>query len=81
MKGSHLNFQHEPVDIAIYYSDGKYPGFYHQRLFDEYLTPVCSPDYYQQLFGQGPLEYGWEILFKENDFYTQYGISGIYSIR
>ena len=68
MKGSHLNFQHEPVDIAIYYSDGKYPGFYHQRLFDEYLTPVCSPDYYQQLFGQGPLEYGWEILFKKTTF-------------
>ena len=68
MKGSPLNFQHEPVDIAIYYSDGKHPGFYHQRLFDEYLTPVCSPDYYQKLFGKSPLSHGWDELFKKATF-------------
>jgi LysR family D-serine deaminase transcriptional activator len=68
VKGSPLNFQHEPVDIAIYYSDGKHPNFYHQRLFDEYLTPVCSPDYYHKLFGGEPLSCGWEELFKKAIF-------------
>jgi len=68
MKGSPLNFQHEPVDIAIYYSDGKQSGFYNQRLFDEYLTPVCSPNYYRQLFGEGHLGYGWEERFKDATF-------------
>lgn len=46
VKASRLDFQHEPVDIAIYYSDSEHPGFYHQRLFDEVLVPVCSPDYF-----------------------------------
>lgn len=46
VKASRLDFQHEPVDIAIYYSDSDHPGFYHQRLFDEMLVPVCSPDYF-----------------------------------
>jgi LysR family D-serine deaminase transcriptional activator len=68
MKGSPLNFQHEPVDIAIYYSDGKHSNFYHQRLFDEYLTPVCSPEYYRQLFGEASLAPGWEDLFNKATF-------------
>jgi len=50
VKASRLDFQHEPVDLAIYYSDGNHPELYSQRLFDEYLTPVCSPTYYQQHF-------------------------------
>ncbi len=47
VKASRLDFQHEPVDIAIYYSDSEHPGFYHQRLFDEQLVPVCSPEYFK----------------------------------
>ncbi|MGF1873393.1 LysR substrate-binding domain-containing protein [Photobacterium indicum] len=50
VKASRLDFQHEPVDIAIYYSDSEHPGFYHQRLFDEMLVPVCSPDYFNAHF-------------------------------
>lgn len=68
MKGSPLNFQQEPVDIAIYYSDGKYPGYFHQRLFDEYLTPVCSPDYFRQIFAAATLPDGWERLFSTATF-------------
>lgn len=68
MKGSPLNFQHEPVDIAIYYSDGKHPNFYHQRLLDEYLTPVCSPEYFRQLFGSDTLPLNWEAKFQKAIF-------------
>ncbi|MDF2152251.1 LysR substrate-binding domain-containing protein [Vibrio sp. CAU 1672] len=46
VKASRLDFQHEPVDIAIYYSGSEHPGFYHRRLFNEVLMPVCSPDYF-----------------------------------
>lgn len=49
VKASKLDFQHEPVDLAVYYSDGEHPGFYQVRLFDEWLTPVMSPDYAARL--------------------------------
>ncbi|MFM2483308.1 LysR substrate-binding domain-containing protein [Celerinatantimonas sp. YJH-8] len=68
MKGSPLNFQQEPVDIAIYYSDGRHPNFVHQRLFDEALTPVCSPDYFRKLFGSDTLPKHWESQFREATF-------------
>ena len=51
VKASRLDFQHEPVDLAIYYSEGNHPEFYSFRLFEEMLTPVCSHSYYQKLFG------------------------------
>jgi LysR family D-serine deaminase transcriptional activator len=54
VKASELNFAHEPVDLAIYYSEGHHPQFYRQRLFDEQLTPVCTPDYYQRNFSAMP---------------------------
>ena len=37
------DFLREDVDIAIYYGDGKYPGLKTDRLFEEFLTPVCAP--------------------------------------
>ncbi len=49
VKASKLDFQHEPVDMAIYYGDGQNPGFYQLRLFDEWLTPALSPHYAEQL--------------------------------
>ncbi|MEF1310891.1 LysR substrate-binding domain-containing protein [Vibrio mytili] len=49
VKASKLNFQTEPVDLAIYYGDDVHPDFYHQRLFDEVLLPVCSKEYAEQL--------------------------------
>ncbi|MFI3276284.1 LysR substrate-binding domain-containing protein [Vibrio sp.] len=48
VKASPLNFQHEPVDLAIYYSEGHHAEFYSQKLFHEHLTPVCSPDYFDK---------------------------------
>ncbi|WP_411991096.1 LysR substrate-binding domain-containing protein [Agarivorans sp. DSG3-1] len=47
VKASPLNFQHEPVDLAIYYSERHHAEFFSQKLFDEYITPVCSPSYYE----------------------------------
>lgn len=53
VKASRLDFQHEPVDIAIYYSDSAHPGFYHRRLFDEQLIPVCTADYFNTHLQKG----------------------------
>ncbi|MGF1735718.1 LysR substrate-binding domain-containing protein [Photobacterium satsumensis] len=53
VKASRLDFQHEPVDVAIYYSDSDHSGFYHRRLFDEKIMPVCSPDYFNTQLQEG----------------------------
>lgn len=45
VKASKLDFQNQPVDIAIYYGNETHPDFYHIRLFNEELVPVCTPEY------------------------------------
>ena len=52
VKAGRVDFQHEPIDLAIYYSDGNHPEFYKQRLFDEFITPVCSQAYYHKIFNE-----------------------------
>ncbi len=43
----------DDVDVAIYYGRGNWPGLRSDKLYQEYLIPVCSP---QLLLGQKPLE-------------------------
>ena len=45
VKASHLDFQHEPVDLAIYYCRDSQPDMYNEVLLEEFLTPVCTPLY------------------------------------
>ena len=33
------------VQVAVLHGDGNWPGFHVERLFDEAVFPVCSPDY------------------------------------
>ena len=33
------------IEVAVLHGDGQWPGFHSQRLFDEEVFPVCSPDY------------------------------------
>ncbi len=49
VKASKLDFQNQPVDLAIYYWDNTHADFYHVRLFDEDLLPVCTPEYAERL--------------------------------
>lgn len=39
-----VDFNLERVDVAIYYSNLRYPDLYCERLADETLVPVCSPE-------------------------------------
>ncbi len=36
------------VDLSILHGDGNWPGYSAERLFDEEVFPVCSPDYTRQ---------------------------------
>ncbi|WP_261885476.1 LysR substrate-binding domain-containing protein [Vibrio pomeroyi] len=44
-KQNQSDFQFEPYDVAIFYSEGHYPNHYSERLFSGVRTPVCSPEY------------------------------------
>ncbi|WP_394246509.1 LysR substrate-binding domain-containing protein [Vibrio profundi] len=41
-------FQYDPLDVGIFYSEGHYPDHYSERLFLGRRTPVCSPEYAKQ---------------------------------
>jgi LysR family glycine cleavage system transcriptional activator len=40
---SPIDFAKEDVDLAIQFGDGSWPGVRCERLFDDEVTPVCSP--------------------------------------
>lgn len=44
-KQNQSDFQFEPYDVAIFYSEGHYPNHHSERLFSGIRTPVCSPEY------------------------------------
>ena len=43
-----MDFNEERVDLAIYYGATLYPDLYQERLMNESLLPVCSPEYQRQ---------------------------------
>jgi LysR family glycine cleavage system transcriptional activator len=40
---SPADFSRDDLDLAIQFGDGAWPGVYCDRLFDDCITPVCSP--------------------------------------
>lgn len=40
-----VDFERENVDAAIRLGDGDYPGFEVDRLVENYLAPLCTPEY------------------------------------
>lgn len=46
-------FLTDDVDIAIYYGKGRWSGLFAEKLYAEYITPVCSPMLFQS---EKPLE-------------------------
>ena len=48
-----VDLEHDDVDVAIRFGRGVYPGCRSTKLFDEYVTPLCSP---KLLEGDVPLE-------------------------
>lgn len=48
-----VDFNEERVDLAIYYGAGRYSDLHRELLMEEFLLPVCSPVYAEQL-GEAP---------------------------
>ncbi|GAA4893568.1 DNA-binding transcriptional regulator DsdC [Ferrimonas pelagia] len=42
------DFQHEKVDVAVYYDLPERHNLHEQELFDEFLVPVCTAEYADQ---------------------------------
>ena len=40
-----VDFRAGQVDLALHYGDGHFPGLALRKLMDEWLAPVCSPQY------------------------------------
>lgn len=38
-----VDFDREPIDAAVRYGNGEYPGLHADRLFEDALTPLCAP--------------------------------------
>ncbi|MGK5079906.1 DNA-binding transcriptional regulator DsdC [Janthinobacterium sp. HLX7-2] len=43
-----VDFRAGQVDLALHYGDGSFPGLAARKLMDEWLAPVCSPEYARQ---------------------------------
>lgn len=39
-----VDFEREPIDAALRFGPGRWPGLTSEKLFDEWLTPVASPE-------------------------------------
>ncbi|WP_219117703.1 DNA-binding transcriptional regulator DsdC [Janthinobacterium sp. UMAB-56] len=40
-----VDFRAGQVDLALHYGDASFPGLASRKLMDEWLAPVCSPEY------------------------------------
>lgn len=69
-----MDFNEERVDLAIYYGATQYPDLYQERLMDEMLLPVCSPDYqrHQPLSDQPLTEITWIHASESTDIQDQF---------
>ncbi|AWM79543.1 DNA-binding transcriptional regulator DsdC [Gammaproteobacteria bacterium ESL0073] len=48
MGNEQASFQEQAIDLAIYYSNGYFPGFNSECLMEEQILPVCTKAYAEQ---------------------------------
>lgn len=53
-------FEHEDIDLAIGFGLGDWPSMHAERIFDDDITPVCSP---RLLTGRHPLQTPADLAF------------------
>ena len=44
-----VNFERDPVDAAVRYGRGHWPGLVTERLFGEWIAPVVAPSLMQRM--------------------------------
>lgn len=63
-----VNFEREPVDAAVRYGRGPWPGLITERLFGEWIAPVASPALLQRMDGVDPTDLAqWPLLGDPGD--------------
>ncbi|MGV2986320.1 LysR substrate-binding domain-containing protein [Vibrio sp. E150_011] len=62
-KQNQAEFQFDPYDVAIFYSEGQYPNHHSERFLDGVRTPVCSPSYARELGLVGVVERLEDVRF------------------
>lgn len=58
-----VNFEREPVDVALRYGRGEWAGLHCERLFGEWIAPVAAPELVARMGGVDPCELSrWPLL-------------------
>lgn len=75
-----VNFEHEPVDAALRYGRGEWPGLHSERLFGEWIAPVAAPALVARMGGADPRALSrWPLLGEPapstrwNDWFERFG--------
>jgi LysR family transcriptional regulator, glycine cleavage system transcriptional activator len=75
-----VNFEREPVDVALRYGKGVWQGVRSERLFGEWLAPVAAPALVERMAGVDPYDLDrWPLLGdpnpnnRWNDWFAHYG--------
>ncbi|RDI98707.1 LysR family transcriptional regulator [Dyella solisilvae] len=63
-----VDFERDPVDAAMRYGRGPWPGLVTQRLFGEWIAPVASPALLERMADADPADLGqWPLLGDPGD--------------
>lgn len=75
-----VNFEREPVDAALRYGRGEWPGLRSERLFGEWIAPVAAPELVARMAHADPNDLSqWPLLGDPNpanrwrDWFAHYG--------
>jgi len=68
-----VDFEREPVDAALRYGRGQWPGLTSERLFGEWLAPVATPELIARMGGADPRQLGdWPLLGDPGDRWREW---------
>lgn len=75
-----VNFEREPVDVALRYGRGNWDGLHCERLFGEWIAPVAAPELVERMDGTDPRDLSrWPLLGEPppstrwNDWFDRHG--------
>ncbi|RCS29354.1 LysR family transcriptional regulator [Rhodanobacter denitrificans] len=75
-----VDFEREPVDVALRYGRGEWAGLHSERLFGEWIAPVAAPALIERMGGADPRELSrWPLLGEPapstrwSDWFSRYG--------
>ncbi|UJM90800.1 LysR substrate-binding domain-containing protein [Rhodanobacter denitrificans] len=62
-----VDFEREPVDVALRYGRGEWAGLHSERLFGEWIAPVAAPALIARMGGADPHDLSrWPLLGEPN---------------